>query len=187
MTGAEQKMFFVNVPAAAQGSSATTSARSRRSGSLRKPAWTPAALKPRALVTPPPSIWVNAVMSIPSIGFYTPTASEVKAFGLIEAENDVRALDGLAGSALPQVVDRADRDNHASFRVIGDAHLRARRSGDRCSLGSEPAGSASTSRGIRVEALLVGGKLFGSERRRPSRAAASPWRAGRGSWERDAA
>ena len=62
ITGAAQKTFCVNVPAQAHGSSATTSAMSKRSGFLRNPAWMPAALNPCALVTPPPSM--NAMLSI---------------------------------------------------------------------------------------------------------------------------
>ena len=45
--------------------------------------------------------------------------------------------------------------------MIGDAHLRARRSGDRCSFGELTCGKRLDERGIRVEALLDGGKLFG--------------------------
>ena len=53
LTGAAQKRFVVKVPAATDFSSATTSAMSRRLGSRRKPAWTPAALMPAAAHTPP--------------------------------------------------------------------------------------------------------------------------------------
>lgn len=88
----------------------------------------------------------------------------------------------------PRLSDRADRDNHASFRVIGDAHLRARRSGDRCSFGERTCGKRLDERGIRVEALLDGGKLFGigsgGALRERQLHRGEP---GRGSWERDAA
>ncbi len=46
VTGAEQNTFWVNTAAHAHGSSATTSARSKRSGSLRKPACTPGSPEP---------------------------------------------------------------------------------------------------------------------------------------------
>ena len=52
-TGAAQKRFWVKVAAQTQVWSAATSARSRRLGSARKPAWTPAALMPLAAQTPP--------------------------------------------------------------------------------------------------------------------------------------
>ncbi len=65
MTGGEQNTFCVNTAAAAQGSSATTSARSSFWGLARKPAWMPAALKPAALVTPPSGSRVS-----PSRGTY---------------------------------------------------------------------------------------------------------------------
>ena len=53
VTGAAQNRLVVKVPAAATGRSARTRAKSPRSGFLRKPAWTPAAMNPAALVTPP--------------------------------------------------------------------------------------------------------------------------------------
>ena len=53
VTGAAQNRLVVNTPAALTGRSAASSAKSARSGLRRKPAWMPAALKPRALVTPP--------------------------------------------------------------------------------------------------------------------------------------
>ena len=52
-TGAAQNTFFVKAAAAAQGSSATTSARSGLDAFLRNPAWTPDALNPLAEETPP--------------------------------------------------------------------------------------------------------------------------------------
>ena len=52
-TGAAQKRFLVKVPAQTQVLSATTSARSRRSGLWRKPAETPVARMPLAAQTPP--------------------------------------------------------------------------------------------------------------------------------------
>ena len=53
VTGAAQNLLVVKTPAALTGSSNSTSARSRRWGFLRNPAWMPPAYTPAALATPP--------------------------------------------------------------------------------------------------------------------------------------
>ena len=83
VTGAAQKTFCVNVAAHEAGSSATTSAMSRRFGSALKPAWTPEALKPLALDTPPPSMKVKPSNASEHSGLYSGSISTVSSFVML--------------------------------------------------------------------------------------------------------
>ena len=137
-TGAAQNTLVVKVAAAAQGSSATTSAMSRRSGSALKPACTPTAEKPSALAALPSGS--KAKVSFSVIGPLFPTGRRrhgprplpvlhgvgdlFQTASLGQTEHDVGALHALAGRALPQVVDGAGGHNHAGG-VYRHAHLGA--------------------------------------------------------------
>ena len=80
-----------------------------------------------------------------------------QAAGLVEAEGEVHALDGGAGGALGEVVDRADGDQAAGALVDGDLEVDGVRAEHR--LGLRP-----LARGQEVHERLVGVRL---EVRRP--------------------